>query len=135
MTVDTKPAKRYRATLKEWEWFRTWFASERCWVCAEAWHELHHIYPRGQGGDDDIVNLAPVCRRCHSRIEAHEPVARSLVRLALMPTNLEYLVRKLGGETQAKAWLERAYPIAYACEPCECGGHVECPQCGEQAVA
>lgn len=27
--------------------------------------ELHHIVPRGKGGDDQIENLACICRACH----------------------------------------------------------------------
>jgi HNH endonuclease len=129
VTVDTKPERRYRATLAEWEWFRTWFALERCWVCEDAWQELHHIYPRGQGGDDDIVDLAPVCRECHRHIEARDPVARSLLRQALMPTNLEYLRGKLGDGTLG--WLDRNYPVSFSCDPCECGG--QCDDCQRAA--
>lgn len=70
--------------------------------------ELHHIYPRGQGGDDQIENLSPVCSPCHRKIEARDPVARSLLRGALMPTNLAYLHDKLGERTAG--WLERHYP-------------------------
>jgi hypothetical protein len=126
--VIAKPAKRYRATLTEWERFREHFALDRCWVCAETWQELHHIYPRSQGGDDDIPNLAPVCRSCHARIEARDPVARSLVRQALMPSNLDYLIGKLGDNAQG--WIERNYAVVFACEPCECGAaNPECETC------
>jgi 5-methylcytosine-specific restriction endonuclease McrA len=108
---DFKEPPRYRASLAEWEWFRTWFSSQGllCWVCGiAAWTDLHHILSRSQGGDDDIVNLAPVCRPCHERIEARDPWARSQIRQALMPSNIEYLERKT---IDAVAWLQRQYPV------------------------
>ena len=108
---DPRPAKRYRATLAEWEWFRTWFASQTCWVCGGPWQELHHILARSRGGDDDILNLAPVCRECHRRIEAHDPYARAQIRHALMPSNLGYLEGKVH---DALAWLQRNYPLEAA---------------------
>lgn len=129
--IDAKPTKRYRASLNEWGQMREWFCLERCWVCNEPWQELHHIYPRGQGGDDVIENLAPLCKRCHGRVEARDPIARSLLRQALMPSHLDYLIGKLGETT--KGWIERHYPVVYACDPCECGGHPECPKCARAA--
>lgn len=29
--------------------------------------ELHHVRSRGKGGDDQIENLACICRRCHQK--------------------------------------------------------------------
>lgn len=113
MRSDPRPAKRYRATLEEWEWFRTWFATSDCWVCAGPWQELHHILARSQGGDDDLTNLVPVCRECHGLIEARDPYARSRIRGALMPSNLEYLRGKFGGD-RVEGWLERNYPTRAA---------------------
>ena len=107
--IDPKPQKRFRASAREWERIRDAFSEDRCWVCSERWTELHHIYPRGQGGDDVTVNLAPVCRECHARIEAREPIARSLIRQALMPSNLAYLRYKLGENTEG--WLSRHYAL------------------------
>ena len=104
---DPKSPKRYRATVSEWEWFRTWFATDRCWVCDEPWQELHHIIPRSKSGDDDITNLAPLCVECHRRIEAREPVARGALRGAFMPSNYEYFQRRLG--ENAEGWLDQNY--------------------------
>lgn len=109
--IDPKPQKRYRASLDEWAFFRSWFSTDPCWVCGGKWQELHHIYPRGQGGDDQVENLAPVCRECHGRIEAHEPVARSLIRQALLPSNTGYLQQKLG--ENAQGWIERNYQLTH----------------------
>jgi len=112
MPSDPKPAKRYRASLDEWAFFRTWFAQERCWICDGAWQELHHILARVHGGDDVVENLAPVCQADHRRIEARDPHARAALRGALMPTNLAYLHDKLGETTLG--WLERNYPVRVA---------------------
>lgn len=105
--TDPKPQKRYRASLSEWQFFRGWFSTDRCWVCGEPWQELHHILARSHSGDDQVENLAPLCRPCHARIEAREPEARAALRGALMPTNLAYLQDKLGEQTLG--WLERNY--------------------------
>lgn len=118
--IDAKPAKRYRAAIGEWQKFREWFCLERCWACGKPWQELHHIYPRGQGGDDVVENLAPLCRDCHRRIEAREPIARSQLRFALMPSHVKYLESKLGDTAQG--WLDRNYAVVFPCNPCECGG-------------
>lgn len=107
--IDAKPEKRYRASAAEWTELRKQFVGESCWVCGERWTELHHIYPRGQGGDDVGPNLAPVCMTCHGRIEARDPESHSLIRQALMPSNLEYLRYKLGENTEG--WLSRNYPL------------------------
>ena len=107
--IDAKPAKRYRATKAGWEDIRDAFSEDRCWVCSERWTELHHILSRSHSGDDVVGNLAPVCQECHARIEAREAQARSLIRQALMPSNLAYLRYKLGENTEG--WLSRNYPL------------------------
>lgn len=105
---DPKPAKRYRATKAEWNDIRDAFVDDRCWVCGDVWTELHHILNRSHSGDDVVVNLAPLCLACHNRVEMRDPVARSLLRGALMPSNLAYLSYKLG-EDKVEGWLERNY--------------------------
>lgn len=106
---DPKPPKRYRASKAEWNDIRDAFVNDRCWVCDDVWTELHHILNRSHSGDDVVVNLAPVCGPCHLRIEAREPVARSLIRQALLPSNYAYLRYRLG-ET-LEGWLERNYAV------------------------
>lgn len=114
--IDLKPARRYRATQADWSQYREQLADETCWCCGGRWESLHHIYPRSQGGDDVLANLAPVCgdgtRGCHGRLEARDPVARSLLRHALMPSHVVYLEGKLGDGTGA--WLDRNYARAAA---------------------
>ena len=108
MAPDPKPVKRYRASLDEWTTWRRDLADNNCWVCDGPWQELHHIYPRSQGGDDDIDNLAPLCRPCHGLVEAHDPYARSQIRGALLFNHTRYLERKT---YDAVAWLQRQYPL------------------------
>jgi len=45
-----------------------------CEVCNSRAVDIHHIDPRGSGGDpnaskDVIGNLAALCRKCHNRVE------------------------------------------------------------------
>jgi 5-methylcytosine-specific restriction endonuclease McrA len=108
---DPKPAKRYRATPEEWAGIHRAFVKEMCWVCGRMWSDLHHILPRSQGGDDVIACLAPLCRQCHTRVEARDSEARSKLRGALMPSNLLYLEEKT---VDAVAWLNRQYPLVPA---------------------
>lgn len=109
MTPDPRPPKRYRATKAEWNDIRDAFVNDRCWVCDDVWTELHHILNRSHSGDDVVVNLAPLCRRDHERIEARDPIARALLRGALMPSNYAYLRYRLGEGLEG--WLERSYPV------------------------
>lgn len=78
-----------------------------CWTCSSNWTQLHHILSRAHGGDDVTVNLAPLCTSCHHLVEARDSVTRSLLRGALMPSNLEYLRFRLG--ENVAGWLERNY--------------------------
>lgn len=109
--IDAKPQKRHRATYPEWVKIREAFRQDTCWCCGARWTELHHILNRSHGGDDVVENLAPVCSQCHGRIEARDPVARSLLRGALMLSNLHYLEGKV---PDVEGWLERHYPIRAA---------------------
>ncbi len=110
-----KPPRRYRATKDEWINFHEWRSEQTCWVCKQARAtNTHHIYPRSQGGDDFIENFAPLCGSgttgCHGLIEARDPSARAALGAALTHENCAYLVRKLGSQDAAAAWIERHYP-------------------------
>lgn len=109
---DAKPTKRYRASQKEWGHLRNVFANTRCAICDGNWDSLHHVYPRGQGGDDTAVNLIALCGSgttgCHGRVEAHDPAARAAVRASLNDAHRWYLTWKLGHGAQA--WLDSQYP-------------------------
>ena len=110
-----KPPKPYRASAKDWEKIREYLLPDICWVCGvEQATELHHLLPRdGAGtwprGDDIGVNLIPLDSECHRKIEARDPEARAALRGALMPSNLHYLVFRLGGKDRAETFLERHY--------------------------
>jgi HNH endonuclease len=60
---DTKPAKPIRD--------RTVFVlfHDQPWACVNCGRDrqivAHHIVHRGQGGDDVMANLAPLCDPCH----------------------------------------------------------------------
>jgi 5-methylcytosine-specific restriction endonuclease McrA len=115
---DPKPAKRYRASKKEWKEMRAIFKGKPCSVCGGTWDSLHHILPRSKGGDDVAVNLAPVCGSgttgCHGRLEDRDPMARAKLRASLTGPNYAYLHYRLG-ETW-EAWLDRRYPSAFICK-------------------
>lgn len=88
------------------------FRGATCRLCPKPYESLHHIYPRGQGGDDVLVNLAPVCGSgttgCHGRLEARDREARAALRDSLTLANRLYLTYKLG--LRAEAWLDRNLP-------------------------
>lgn len=110
--IDAKPLKRYRASKEEWAGIHKAFTHERCWICSGRWSDLHHILSRGQGGDDVVANLAPLCRECHTRVEQRDIRTRSLLRGALLPSHYEYLAGKL--DDRLGGWLERNYPSKVA---------------------
>lgn len=110
MIADPKPQRRFVADSIEWTEIRADFRGESCWVCGGRWTELHHLLARSHSGDDHRENLIPLCSECHRKVEARDPTARSYVRQALMPSNLEYLRGKLG--ERLEGWLERNYSEA-----------------------
>ena len=48
MTSDFKQAPRYRASLEEWAWFRTWFTG----ACCRKWHGVPTVEVRGGNPDE-----------------------------------------------------------------------------------
>lgn len=109
---DPKPERRHRADSLEWRRIRLAHKGSGCRVCREPWDSLHHLYPRGQGGDDCYENMVPLCGSgtsgCHGLVEAHDPVARAAVRYSLSDQNKWYLTYKLGH--RAAGWLDAQYP-------------------------
>jgi hypothetical protein len=70
---DPRPARRLRASHRDWEEIRADFAGQCCVACSSAGQlELHHILPRSQGGSDVVENLVVICRSCHTKLEGHE---------------------------------------------------------------
>ncbi|MBA3565240.1 MAG: HNH endonuclease [Actinobacteria bacterium] len=106
---DPKPSKRYRATKKEWEDIHAAFKGASCRICEEYPIELHHVLPRSHSGDDVMVNLVPLCRVCHARVEARDPLARAALRESLSEAHIAYLRFRLG--ERAEAWLDRNYSV------------------------
>lgn len=103
-----KPPKRYKASAKSWQAIREHFAQDSCWVCGEAWTDLHHAVPRSRSGDDVLGNLIPLCRPCHGLVEARDPVARGRIRAMLGSSNFAYLRYRVGPTWEG--WLDRNYP-------------------------
>ena len=102
-----KPPMRFKASKKDWQTLRENFAGLACWVCGDAWTDLHHIVPRSRSGDDVYANLAPLCRACHARVEARDAQARAGVRAAMDARHSSYLQYRIG-ETW-EGWLDRHY--------------------------
>ena len=109
---DPKPRKRYRATKQEWADMHLAFKGSPCRVCGEPFQSLHHALPKSLGGDDVLVNLAPLCGAgttgCHGLIEARHAATRAALRRNLTDANRWYLEYRLG--ERADAWLDRNYP-------------------------
>ncbi len=72
---------------------------------------LHHVYPRGQGGDDVEANLVWLCGSGttghHGQLTANDPGAREALIAVLPFRTTEYLSGKLGGPEAAREWLRR----------------------------
>lgn len=93
--------KRYRrkvASPKQWAAIRAEkLDGQACRICGWLTNpELHHIVPRDRGGDDVAANLLPLCRNCHTHLEARHPVALGAVARSLTDAEYAYVVGKLG---------------------------------------
>lgn len=115
MSADPKPATRHKADQKEWKAIREHFAHACCVACGLATESLHHVVPKSQGGDDLVVNLAPLCgdgtRGCHGRLESHadgwERVAGHIrAYVWARESRLRYVIDKIGIER-----FDRRYPL------------------------
>lgn len=123
MSADPKPAARIvdRKAFAELHESAT-RAARGCQVCGLVWRyqpglSIHHIVPRGQGGDDVPANFALLCGHgtagCHGDVEARRNGARERLRAAMTSEQLAYVTQK-----KSQAWLDRMYPLT-------------CPECGE----
>ena len=86
-----------------------------CALCGQGGgrRSLHHIYPKGQGGDDLVGNLVMLCGHgtagCHGRVEAHYGPTMHELRAHIDGRRsdvIEYLDGKLGSMEKALAWLD-----------------------------
>lgn len=105
MAADPRPAKRIKADHLGWQLLRSVILQRPCGICGEQATECHHLYPKGQGGDDLQVNLVGLCRGCHERVTVNDPAFTR--ELPITTGFVAYLVGKLGGEEQAWSWIDR----------------------------
>jgi len=83
--------------------------AKECCLCEANYNlELHHVYPRGQGGDDLRANLVWLCREEHWHVTRND--AATLQRLGAhisrqRPDTIAYLNSKLGDG--AADWMRR----------------------------
>ena len=71
--------------------------------------ELHHVYPRAQGGDDVRADIVVLCRSCHEGVTRNRTESRRELGEHLLAARwdvLDYLESKLGEEA-AREWLAR----------------------------
>ncbi len=112
---DPKPERRVRASQSDWSDIHQHFNGAWCVSCGRPYESLHHILPRSQGGDDLVVNLAPLCGSgttgCHGLLETHAPGwerAAAKVRVYVL-TNRErcvYMKSKVSWEA-----FDKRYPL------------------------
>lgn len=69
---------------------------------------LHHVIPRGRGGDDLEDNLVPLCLDCHRSVEIRTPEPCRRMLAALTDAEYTYAVTKCGEDV-----FERCYGIEY----------------------
>lgn len=88
-------------------------------ICVLCGHSgtLHHVYPKGQGGDDVYENLVGLCgdgtRGCHGLVENGDTGTRVLLGDYLVnerPDTINYVRNKLGWE-EGTSWLSRRYGL------------------------
>ena len=104
-----------------------------CRSCLERAVNCHHLLGRGQGGDDDVDNLIPLCgsgsEGCHGALHGNPYVTpsgrrwdafsvRQAIGLGLRPSEYYYAVQKLGDSTASMLGrlyhveVDRLYPFA-----------------------
>ena len=50
----------------------------RCMRCGAPPSEVHHIKPRGAGGDDSLQHLISLCAQCHADVHSGKVKASEL---------------------------------------------------------
>lgn len=95
------------------------WAFDECVICGSINISIHHILPRGQGGDDVWENLVPLCGSgttgCHGGVEAGlDSACRALGRYVMSerPDTVDYLVERLGGRPAALEFLRRRLRVS-----------------------
>lgn len=96
MTPDPKPAKRIKATRKDWQTMRWHKLTQGCRLCGTRDRvEFHHLVGRDLGGDDVLSNLVPLCPQHHQAVEERKPEA-SVLRDHLQVNEHDYVMHKKG---------------------------------------
>lgn len=110
-TVTPDPKPRAPRILDRLATTRACLRWRECAVCGEPSATGHHVLAKGDGGDDVLENIVPLCGSgttgCHGLVENRDWEAlRALGSwiLACRPDVLEYLFRKL---PQPESWIER----------------------------
>lgn len=110
---DPKPPKRVRSSRVM---RRLHIQGVRCVLCGEP-GTLHHVYPKGQGGDDWECNLVGLCGDGtvghHGLVEANDHdtlAALGAYLVANRPDTIIYIRQKLG-HREGLAWLEWRYCV------------------------
>lgn len=108
---DPKPAKRIKdpSVAKELH-----LRGVICVLCGN-WGSLHHIYPRGQGGDDVTANLVGLCgdgvSGHHGLIEGGDVVTRMALGEYISDHRADtvfYVQQKLG-EEEGREWMRQKF--------------------------
>lgn len=84
-----------------------------CVICGQP-GSLHHIYPKGQGGDDVRQNLIGLCPPHHGLLhDADSTTLRNVGAIISFerPDTIAYIQSKLGDE-EGREWLSRRFLIA-----------------------
>jgi 5-methylcytosine-specific restriction endonuclease McrA len=110
VSADPKPGKR----IRDPGLFKLLHArGVTCVLCGRA-GQCHHVYPRGQGGDDVYENLVGLCGRCHDLLHGaneHTLVIFGEYISKERPDVLAYIQRKLGHE-EGLEWLRQRFRLA-----------------------
>ena len=84
-----------------------------CVICGDHAESTHHVYPRGQGGDDVPHNFVSTCGHgtagCHGLLESEDEDTRRALGVHITksrPDVILYLRTKLGVD-QGNEWLRR----------------------------
>ena len=110
MPSDFRPRPR----LRDPDIFRILHAEGgTCGICGKSYGlELHHVYPRGQGGDDVRANLLFLCGEHHRRVTANDEAALSALGWYIRNHRwdvIDYVEGKLGAEQAAGWFLQRLH--------------------------
>jgi HNH endonuclease len=95
------------------------WAFDECVICGGIDISIHHILPRGQGGDDVWENLAPLCgsgtHGCHGGVEAGLDSASRALGLYVLrerQDTVDYLIARLGSTQAASEFLRQRLRVS-----------------------